>query len=79
MAEEPAPVENGHVEQPDAAANGPGKRSKAEKKKEKKQKHKQNRQQRRYLLLLLLLLLLLAEQGRQHATPSCGQHALMAL
>lgn len=48
MAEEPAPVENGHVEQPDAAANGAGKKSKAEKKKEKKQKHKQNRQQRRY-------------------------------
>lgn len=47
MAEEPAPVENGHVEQPDAAANGAGKKSKAEKKKEKKQKHKQNRQQRR--------------------------------
>ncbi|KAF6264232.1 hypothetical protein COO60DRAFT_1621623 [Scenedesmus sp. NREL 46B-D3] len=47
MAEEPASVENGHAEQPDAAANGPGKRSKAEKKKDKKQKQKQNRQQRR--------------------------------
>jgi hypothetical protein len=74
MAEEPAPVENGHVEQPDAAANGPGKRSKAEKKKDKKQKQKQNRQQRRYVLLLLLLLL--AKQ-RQHAMRSCAQHALV--
>jgi hypothetical protein len=50
MAEEPAPVGNGHVEQPDAAAYGPGKKSKADKKKEKKQKQKQNRQQRRCML-----------------------------
>jgi hypothetical protein len=75
MAEEPAPAENGHVEQPDGAANGPGKRSKAEKKKEKKQKHKQNRQQRRYWLLLLLLLLAGHEDSMQclsvHSMRGC--------
>lgn len=53
MAEEPAPLENGHIEQPivdapDANGDNNTKKSKADKKKEKRQKQKQNRQQRRY-------------------------------
>jgi hypothetical protein len=44
-----APTQNGHAEQPAAAADANHvKKSKADKKKEKRQKYKQNKQQRRW-------------------------------